>query len=219
MRILLRGVRSWPVLLLAGLAVAQPGAAPPNTASVAAFARLFGVIRYFYPSDRAASLDWDQFVVDGVNKTLGATDGGSLQATLRQLVEPLGPGIEIGTTLPKPVPPESSRERLIAWRYLGPGFSDLAVSPYRAKRTNRALIPKPDGMFTLMQTVPAAMLRGRAIRLRGQVRATSDVTSGAALCVYRDARDAARWHPTSSRRHPSGYPCFTNYRRPQVGAR
>jgi len=141
MRTLLRGARLWPVLLLAALAVVQPEAAPANTASVAAFARLFGVIRYFYPSDRAASLDWDQFAVDGAKKTLGAADGASLQATLRQLVEPLGPGIEIGTTLPKPVPPASSRERLIAWRYLGPGFSDLAVSPYRAKRTNRALTP------------------------------------------------------------------------------
>ena len=41
-------------------------------------------------------------------------------------------------------------------------------------------------MFTLMQTVPAAMFRGRAIRLRGQVRATPDGMSGAALWLRVD---------------------------------
>ena len=34
--------------------------------NVAAFARLYGVVRYFFPSDAAASLDWNQFAVDGV---------------------------------------------------------------------------------------------------------------------------------------------------------
>jgi hypothetical protein len=60
------------------LVVAAPRAAPPNTANVAAFARLFGVVRYFYPSDAAAAVDWNRFAVDGVARALEATDAGML---------------------------------------------------------------------------------------------------------------------------------------------
>lgn len=41
---------------------------PPSDAevdNVSAFARLYGVVRYFYPSDAAAELDWDRFAAYG----------------------------------------------------------------------------------------------------------------------------------------------------------
>jgi hypothetical protein len=51
--------------------------------------------------------------------------------------------------------------------------------PYRAKRTHRAA-PQPagGGFVTLMQNVPAATLRGKAIRLTAQARATAPEGSG-----------------------------------------
>src|SRR5262245_11195687 len=74
--------------------------APPPTDNVAAFARLYGVVRYFYPSDAASSIDWNRFAVHGVKRVREAKDPGQLATTLQQLVRPLGPGIEIGRTLP-----------------------------------------------------------------------------------------------------------------------
>src|SRR5262252_10799276 len=67
--------------------------------NVAAFARLYGVLRFFYPSDAAASLDWNRFAIDGVARARTAGDTAALASRLRELVSGLGPGIDIGTTL------------------------------------------------------------------------------------------------------------------------
>src|SRR4029450_648115 len=68
--------------------------------NVAAFARLYGVVRYFYPSDAAAALDWNRMAVYGGARTRSATGASQLAAALKEIFTPLGPGIVIGTALP-----------------------------------------------------------------------------------------------------------------------
>ncbi len=154
--------------------------------NVAAFARLYGVVRFFYPSDAAAELDWNRFAVHGVARVRPARDAAELETALQQLVAPLGPGLEIGSSLPPPTAAPAAGEPLVAWRYLGPGFSTMGGA-YRAKRTHRAAPEPSDGFVTLMQTVPAAPLRGKAIRLRAQARATAaDASGGGALWLRVD---------------------------------
>ena len=154
--------------------------------SVAAFARLYGVVRFFYPGDAAAELDWNRFAVHGVSRVRVARNATELEVTLRHLIAPLGPGLEIGTSLPPPTAEPAALEPLVAWRYLGAGFSTLGGA-YRAKRTHRAAHEPAGGFVTLMQTVPAATLRGKAIRIRAQARATAaDASSGGALWLRVD---------------------------------
>jgi hypothetical protein len=174
-------------IVTAVLSSATPAPATPREIeNVAAFANLYGVVRFFYPSDTAAELDWNRFAVHGVSRVLGARDGGELAAALRELVRPLGPGIEIGPTLPPATATGTTGEPLVAWRYLGPGFSPMG-GPYSAKRTRRAPPGGADGFVTLMQTVAADAHRGKAIRLRGQVRAIpADPSAGAALWLRVD---------------------------------
>jgi Peptidase family S41 len=166
---------------------AVPAPPPREIEDVAAFARLYGVVRFFYPSDAAADIDWNRFAVLGVARVRAARDAGELEATLRQLVAPLGPGIEIGASLPPAAAAAAPGEPLVAWRYVGPGFSTMGGA-YRAKRTHRPATPSASGGFvTLMQSVPAANLRGKAIRLTAQARATaSDPASGGALWLRVD---------------------------------
>ena len=137
-----------------------------------AFGRLYGVVRYFYSSDAAASLDWDRFAVNGVKRVRTCADAVELRTALNGLFEALGPGIEIGTTLPAPAAAGGAGDALVAWRYLGPGVGGTD-GPYAAKRTHRLSGPAAiDGFVTLMQTMPAEAVRGKSIRLRGQVRAS-----------------------------------------------
>lgn len=160
----------------------------PGLENVAAFARLYGVVRYFYPSDAAAGLDWNRFAVEGVKQTRAAADAKGLESALEKLFGPLGPGIEIGAKLGPPPAPEGSGGRLVAWRYFGAGFDASSSSgPYRGKRTNRARVSGEtiDGFVTLMQTVPAANLAGKRIRLRGEVRAKGQIVSGSAALWLR----------------------------------
>jgi len=167
-----------PIAATLLLSVAAAPASPREIDNVAAFARLYGVVRFFYPSDAAAELDWNRFAVHGVSRVRAARNVAELETVLEQLVAPLGPGLEIGARLSPAPAPGGAGEPLVAWRYTGPGFSATG-GPYQAKRTHRAPAAANDGFVTLMQTAPAEALRGKAIRLRAQVRATATDASGA----------------------------------------
>jgi hypothetical protein len=182
------------LFLLAGTLVSTAARQAPQREidNVAAFARLYGVLRYFYPSDSAAALDWNRFAVHGVAQVRPARDTGALEATLKALVAPLGPGIVVARTLPQPAAAGGADATLVAWRYLGAGIGGPSpTGPYRAKRTNRPLPlgDRIDGFATMMQTVPALPLRGKPIRLRALVRAEAsagDPASSVALWLRVD---------------------------------
>jgi len=177
-----------------GVAAFEPAPSREIT-NVAAFARLYGVVRYFYPSDAAAALDWERAAVHGVRRVRTAADDKSLETALKELFGPLGPGIDIGARLPTRTVAGSTDPALIAWRYLGPGFAGAnRPGPYAAKRTHRTQSPNPtiEGFATLMQTVPADDLRGKTVRLRGKVRAVvRDGQGAAALWLRVDRADRA----------------------------
>src|SRR5687768_2535705 len=61
---------------------ATTASAQQQIENVAAFARLYGVARWFYPSDAAAALDWNRFAVDGVHRVRGARTPVELEPTL-----------------------------------------------------------------------------------------------------------------------------------------
>jgi hypothetical protein len=176
-------------LLLAAAVLDAPASQPGREIdNVATFVRLYGVVRYFYPSDAAAELNWDRFAVYGVSRVRPARDTAELALALKGLVSPLGPGIEIGSTLPPAPAATPADEPLVAWRYLGAGFSTMGGA-YRAKRTHRAAPGPADGFVTLMQTVPAEALRGKTIRLRARVRAFPTAPAGGAALWLRVDRE------------------------------
>jgi Peptidase family S41 len=161
--------------------------------NVEAFSRLYGVIRFFYPGDAAANADWNRLAVDGVARIRTAPDSTALAARLRNIFEPLGPGIEIASSLPAFHAPVPTTEPLVAWRYFGPGATTpRRGTPYRAKRTNRTLRSgvASDGFALFTQSLAALDFRGKSVRLRGLVRAAvSDNQSGGALWLRVDRGD------------------------------
>ena len=107
---------------------------------LAAFAQLYGVVRYFYPGDAGVTIDWNRFAIHGVARVRRATDTATLETVLRELFTPLGAGIEIGRSLPSAPAVGPVDSTLIAWRYFGPGGMGPAGSPYVAGRTNRSTV-------------------------------------------------------------------------------
>ena len=163
------------------IACASPASAQQQIENVAAFARLYGVARWFYPSDAAATLDWNRFAVEGVRRVRDASTSVELGTTLRELFTPLGPHIEIGASLPAQRPTGSRDPSLVAWHYRGAGISENVPGPYSAKRTNRVTLNRsqPTAAFgTLVQVMAADTLRGRPIRMRGQVRVADPGAQG-----------------------------------------
>src|SRR5215472_16701337 len=134
--------RSFAIIVIAvtvaGSTAQVPSASQREIENVVAFARLFGVVRYFYPSDAAASIDWNRFAVYGVHRARAAEDSAILEATLKELFTPLGPDIEIATSLPPAAALGPIDSSLVAWRYNGAGIaSPNPPEGYTARRTNR----------------------------------------------------------------------------------
>jgi hypothetical protein len=176
------------------LSAQTPRTAQQEIEHVAAFARLYGVVRYFYPGDAGVTVDWNRFAVHGAARVRRATDAATLETAMRELFTPLGPGIEIGRSLPPPPAIGAADPTLIAWRYTGPGGMSLAPGPYTAGRTNRAAaVPMNPAAFTAFaQVIPAAPHRGKTIRLRARVRVTNPDAGAAGLWLRVDRPNQAR---------------------------
>jgi C-terminal processing protease CtpA/Prc len=97
--------------------------------NVRTFAKLYGYVRYFHPSDAAAKTDWSKFAVYGVRKVKDASSRKELQTELDSLFRPIAPTVQLyrtGTKPPKPsdllIPSDTAKLGLVAWQHRGIGF-------------------------------------------------------------------------------------------------
>jgi hypothetical protein len=58
----------------------QGAAGPLRVANLHTFARLYGVVRWFHPSDAAAAIDWDRFAIEGARRAIDASSASALRA-------------------------------------------------------------------------------------------------------------------------------------------
>lgn len=57
------------------------------------FAKLYGIIRYFHPSDEAVELNWEAFAAYGVNEILKTNNDQEFIEKLKELFSPIAPSI------------------------------------------------------------------------------------------------------------------------------
>jgi len=141
-----------------------------------AFAKLFGYVRYFHPSDEAAQADWEKFAIYGAEKVKRARDSRQLKLILEELFLPIAPTAQIylngeaPNSLSTPLPKDTARLKVVAWQHRGVG-SGSANAPYLSIRVNRENVLRASMMVgTISQGIDAAPWRGREIRLRAAVR-------------------------------------------------
>ncbi|MBD3333337.1 hypothetical protein GF356_10845 [candidate division GN15 bacterium] len=134
-----------PIVLAALIVVTvAPGAialsSDEQLENTIAFARLYGYVRFFYPSDEAASVDWEAFAVVGAEETKGARDSKELERILLELFVPVAPSLEISTRLPESTrSPETTGQTPVTWQHFGVWLSDQTYG-FGSQRLNR----KPD---------------------------------------------------------------------------
>ena len=188
MRVKLRHLVSTVTIALGALAACHEAAprravsrsASPRVVNLHAFARLYGVLRWFHPSDAGSAIDWDQFAVDGVRRVMDARDASSLHATLATLIAPIAPSVRLSDGNEHPpaaaIAPPSLRDNaeLIAWEHEGFGDSTL-TTVYASKRRHRSRIVAAHGatFAVLSQSVDATAFRGARVRLRAKLRTST----------------------------------------------
>ena len=144
-----------------------------------AFAKLYGYVRYFHPSDEASRIDWNKFVIFGVEKVKSAADSHELKSILEELFLPIAPTIQIYHADEEPADPmekfpeDTTGLKVIAWQHKGVGFGNMN-SIYISIRLNRENILRGGTSAVLTQGINATNLRGKKIKLRAFVMAQSE---------------------------------------------
>ena len=132
------------LLLCLGLAgcVAQPPLrATARVDPLLALARVYGVVRYFHPSDSVERVDWNRFLVFATQTMEGASGERETAARLERLFEPIVDGFRIAPE-GSPISRPPGNGPAVEWRHLGYG---LEPSPHNeifaSWRTYRAPPP------------------------------------------------------------------------------
>ncbi|UCG85081.1 MAG: peptidase S41 [Gemmatimonadota bacterium] len=149
---------------------------PRTIENLRAFAKLYGYVKYFHPSDAAFETDWDSFAVYGAERVMGASDTEELRGVLEDLFLPLAPTVQlyaVGEPPPPPIetPADTAGLLLVAWQHqgLGVGTQSPVYSSIRLNRRNRMSAgSNAPGIVT--QAVDATSLRGKQIKLSAFVR-------------------------------------------------
>jgi C-terminal processing protease CtpA/Prc len=178
------------------LSVTAPAPAEQAVANLRAFAKLYGYIRYFHPSDEASAVDWDRLAVHGVARVKGARDARELRSALDELFAPVAPTLRLFPSSEPPPAiklPAAAPESAVYWQHLGYGFGS-SRSVYTSLRRNRQreLVAAGGSFGTTTAHVPAGPHRGKAIRLSALVRTEVVGTGNQAqlwLRVDREGKD------------------------------
>ena len=179
LRIVTRVCGTWLALSVLAFVGSCAVPAPRNaestiteTQALAAFARLYGYIRYFYPGDEAAATDWDSFAIYGVDRVRTVRSDRDLEKVLKELFQPIAPAVCIsrdgGRDCP-PLPPLGSQNtQSVYWQHYGAGLGETSTF-YRSVRTNR--LPRGGTTpATAFQQLPVDEIRGKDVRLRAYVK-------------------------------------------------
>jgi hypothetical protein len=138
-----------------------------------AFAKLYGYVKYFHPSDEASAIDWDKFAIYGVKQIKDAKDTNELKAALQELFLPIAPTIQIYTSdqklqdTMKHLPEDTTGLKIVAWQHEGVGLLG-GPEPYKSIRLNRENRIRSGGYASgvVGQSIDAAEYRGKEIMLK-----------------------------------------------------
>ena len=147
----------------------------PRVENLIAFAKLYGYVRYFHPSDECSAVDWNRFVHHGVNEVLQIRDTMELLQKLRSLFLPLAPTMQLYRNELTPALVLQTKQRsddvLVTWQHRG-----IEIDPkylYRSVRLGRIDWDRPGG-YGLVKALVQPDLGGKIFRLSAMIKGSAD---------------------------------------------
>lgn len=132
--------------------------------NIASFAKLYGYVRYFHPSEEAAKMNWDNFVYYGIKDVENAANAKVLKQKLTALFYPIAPSVKLFETdvvysVNEITPKDQLPRKEISWQHYGMGsVSNL----YQSIRTNvpyTVVDPNTRGFGPLSTSIDATPYR------------------------------------------------------------
>ncbi|MCP4157070.1 MAG: hypothetical protein GY757_55670, partial [bacterium] len=150
---------------------------PQRIKNLETFAKLYGYVRYFHPSDEATKIDWERLAVYGAKQIETVQNEKELKEILEKLFKPIAPGMELYHSNEKREPsnaliqpPDTTNMKPVTWQHLGVGLN-RTQSFYLSIRLNKKNILPPKGSGNLMTKMDAGNLKGKEFRFKAAVKA------------------------------------------------
>src|ERR1051326_2378452 len=113
-----------------------------------AFARLYGLVKFFHPTDAAAKADWSALAIDGARVVENAKNATELAQKLTSIFAPVAPTLRVLPANAKyDLPLElrmtaaSENGEIVYWKHHGMGQGTTQNAIYRSDRIHERLRP------------------------------------------------------------------------------
>lgn len=161
--------------------------------NIRAFAKLYGYVRFFHPSDENTQIDWKRFAIHGVGKVRSAKTKDELTTTLGELFYPIAPTMNL-TKQDKAtrLSPPAEAKNLTAWLHIGVGLK-AENSIYKSLRL------QSDDPSSLKFIIEEFKLTDRVLQAGETVtkQITPDVYAHIPLVLYRNDKGTLGATPKS----------------------
>lgn len=149
-----------------------------ETEAVEAFAKSYGLIRWFYPSDEAQAIDWNKLALYGVEEVMKCKTEQELIETLNRLFSPLAPTAQFFTA-DKDITPfswssydvDTTGLQPVCWQHFGVELDDSNF--YVSKRFNRSYSGDGLAKLCLFRYMPGGEFAGCKAKLKMSVKTES----------------------------------------------
>ncbi|MDK2978066.1 MAG: hypothetical protein PWP52_780 [Bacteroidales bacterium] len=138
--------------------------------NIKTFAKLYGYVRWFHPSDEVQEIDWDKFAILGVQKVENVKSESALRDTLFKLFSPIVQGLKISTEKSTPpidlqsIIPFAPVNKVVAWQHYGINTKQTS-NIYKSIRTNKIL--NDSYSYFYKNILDVSILRGKEVKLTG----------------------------------------------------
>ena len=167
------------LVLMACSSESKPLDTPRKIENLKTFARVYGFVKYFHPSDEASNIDWKKFASYGVSKVIDCNTDAELLDELKQLFGPIAPSVTFsskrinGNELSKIRPKNLMGYQLTFWQHRGVsiGMKSYPGYPYASMRVNSpAKIEIGRNHGTMVKILNAKEYRNTKLRLRAMAK-------------------------------------------------
>ncbi len=144
-----------------------------------AFAKVYGYVKYFHPSDEASTIDWDKFAIYGSSQVENCKSDAELLETFKRIFEPIAPSVRFYSDedsgdydFKEITPKDLENYNLAYWQHKGVSFGMTNKGrPYSSVRVNRDFeIDNSSSFGNIMTSVGASKYSGKEFKYSGWVK-------------------------------------------------